>query len=106
MKNTICLEIKEFDGQLSDYCCVSWSLKCDYMHKNSIKYFTNKRQFPTPYKWDKYSIVKYQNAFVTSTITSKVNEFMSEHFDMEENCSDKAASLVTNMYIRVADFFL
>ena len=104
MRYVLYMQVKDFEGDMSDHCCLSWAIRSNYFeHKVELN---ASKPFPSNFIWDKSSIVKYQGAFSKESIQSLVRKFMNGNQKMENISIDVQLSNVSNIYIEAANLSL
>ena len=87
---------------MSDHCCISWAIKCNYANINQPNDLVKKRLCPAVYKWDTNSIVNYQKAMASWNVTSQIKTFMDVSLKLNETDNEKAVEIVTDIYLEAA----
>ena len=100
MKNIKYFEVLNFIGDLSDHCCLSFALKCNYTELLKLSQY-NVTAFPATFKWDSSCISAFQTALTEPRITGMINKFMSIPSLNQDNITE-AVNDVTNIYIESA----
>ena len=96
MKNILYFQVFDFIGDLSDHCCISFSLKCNFVENISNPFYKAKA-FPPSYKWDTSCIIKYQSIFTNTDMTKRIKDFLSSA-ELYNDGINKTVEKVTNMY--------
>jgi hypothetical protein len=100
MKNVLYMQVLDFEGDISDHCCLSWSVKCNYVQS---KLDTNgQKPFACYFIWDMSCIFKYQNAFSNEATKAKIRNFMSSDKKLELNIEEDVEK-ITDIYIDAAN---
>ena len=101
MKNIMYLQIRDFLGDLSDHCSLSFMLKCNNS-RNVDFYDDTSRPFPNSFIWDSSSILKYQYAFTNESVIKCIDNYINCENDLSEHGINDAVHRVTAMYIEAA----
>jgi hypothetical protein len=104
LSNVLFFQVDEFVGELSDHCCLEWSVKCNYRVISKPKVYSN--MAPIGFKWDDGSIMKFQNALASEGIVGQIDSFLGNGNQSELTDVESMLKEVNQIYIETAQMSL
>ena len=103
LKKVLYFQVQQFMGHMSDHCSVSFSIKCmqtNNMPNNQLN--ENVYEFPNQYKWDRTSIIRFQQALNDNEIQMKIDKLVNAQRPNSRESVNNALQELNEIYMNAA----
>jgi exonuclease III len=90
-------------NDITDHCCLSWDLKCNYFEPVQNGGQGRNRKFPDRFVWDKMAIMKFQHMLSDNQIQGMLNNFSTRTFCHNREDITQAESIVSDILLLAAN---